>query len=59
MAQIDWAPYQDKAIIIKGCSQKPVPKNAYLWAMTALQKVAKSVMYGEACSAVPLYKQKK
>ncbi|MDA8931251.1 DUF2480 family protein [Flavobacteriaceae bacterium] len=59
MAQIDWTPYQDKAVIIKGCSQKPVPKNAYLWAMTALQKVAKSVMYGEACSAVPLYKQKK
>ena len=59
MAQIDWSPYQNKAVIIKGCSQKPVPKNAYLWTMTALQKVAKSVMYGEACSAVPLYKKKK
>lgn len=57
LAQIDWSPYQDKAVIIKGCSQKPVPQNAYLWATTALQKVAKSLMYGEACSAVPLYKK--
>jgi hypothetical protein len=59
MAQIDWTVFADKAVIIKGCSQKPVPQNAYLWATTALQKVAKSVMYGEACSAVPLYKKKK
>ena len=59
LSKIDWSPYQDKAVIIKGCSQKPVPQNAYLWATTALQKVAKSLMYGEACSAVPLYKQKK
>jgi hypothetical protein len=57
MAQIDWSAYQDKAVIIKGCSQKHVPKNAYLWAMTALQPYAKSIMYGEACSAVPLYKR--
>ncbi len=59
LSKMDWSPYQDKAVIIKGCSQKPVPQNAYLWATTALQKVAKSLMYGEACSAVPLYKQKK
>jgi len=59
LAQIDWSAYQDKAVIIKGCSQKPVPQNAYLWATTALQKVAKSLMYGEACSAVPLFKKPK
>jgi len=59
MAQIDWSSFKDKAVIIKGCSQKPVPQNAYLWATSALQKVAKSVMYGEACSAVPLYKKRK
>lgn len=57
LAQVNWSIFIEKAVIIKGCSQKPVPQNAYLWATAALQKVAKSVMYGEACSAVPLYKK--
>jgi len=55
---LDYSPYQDKPVIIKGCSQKPVPTNAYLLATKFLQPVAKSIMYGEACSAVPLYKRK-
>lgn len=55
---LDYSLYQDKPVILKGCSKKPVPQNAYLLAMTQLQKVAKSVMYGEACSAVPLFKRK-
>lgn len=48
----------DKPVIIKGCSNKPVPANAYLWATIKIQTVAKSVMYGEACSSVPLFKRK-
>lgn len=51
--------FENKPVIIKGCSHKPVPANAYLWATNKLQRVAKSVMYGEACSSVPLYKKKK
>ena len=50
--------FKDKPVIIKGCSNKPVPQNAYIMAMTKIQEVAKSVMYGEACSSVPLYKRK-
>lgn len=50
--------FRDKPVIIKGCTNKPVPKNAYLWATARIQEVAKSVMYGEACSSVPLYKRK-
>jgi len=50
--------FKDKPVIIKGCSNKPVPQNAYILAMTKIQEVAKSVMYGEACSSVPLYKRK-
>lgn len=50
---------QDKAVIVKGCSQKPVPKNAYLLLIQKLQPLVKSLMYGEACSAVPLYKKPK
>jgi len=55
---IDITPFQNKPVIIKGCSNKPVPPNAYLWITTKIQSVAKSVMYGEACSSVPLFKKK-
>jgi len=55
---IDVSEYQDKLIIIKGCSKKPVPANAYLFLAERLKSVAKSIMYGEACSSVPLYKRK-
>ncbi|WP_034918187.1 DUF2480 family protein [Gillisia sp. CAL575] len=47
-----------KPIIVKGCSHKPVPKNAYLLLIEKLQPVAKSILYGEACSSVPLFKNK-
>lgn len=59
LSQLDVSAYQDKPIIVKGCSYKPVPQNAYLLLQQRLQPVAKSIMYGEACSAVPLFKQKK
>lgn len=55
---LDIKDFQNKLIIIKGCSIKPVPPNAYLWATSKIQTVAKSVMYGEACSSVPLFKRK-
>ncbi len=54
----DFSDFKGKPIIIKGCSNKPVPQNAYLMAISKIQQVAKSVMYGEACSAVPLFKNK-
>ncbi|TLP77322.1 DUF2480 family protein [Maribacter sp. ACAM166] len=55
---LDVSEFQDKSIIIKGCSKKPVPSNAYLFLAEKLRPVAKSIMYGEACSSVPLYKRK-
>ncbi len=58
LQQLDVAEFTDKPVIIKGCSNKPVPQNAYLFAIERIQEVAKSVMYGEACSSVPLYKRK-
>ncbi len=57
LPQISYEIYRDKPVLIKGCSYKPVPENAYLLALHYLQPVAKSIMYGEACSAVPLYKR--
>ena len=56
---LDYSAYKDKAVIIKGCSKKPVPMGAYILAAQNLQPLAKSIMYGEACSAVPLYKAAK
>lgn len=59
LSQIDFSEYEDKPIIIKGCSRLPVPKNAYLRLIEKLQPVAKSLFFGEACSSVPLFKKKK
>ena len=56
--RLDLTPFTNKPTIIKGCSKVAVPANAYLMATQKLEKVAKSIMYGEACSAVPLIKRK-
>tara|TARA_B100000768_G_scaffold171182_1_gene178254 strand:+ start:939 stop:1448 length:510 start_codon:yes stop_codon:yes gene_type:complete len=52
-------PFKDKPIIIKGCAQKPIPSSAFTMLIQKLQPIAKTIMYGEACSTVPLYKRKK
>lgn len=59
LATINYSQYEGKPLIIKGCSKKPVPMSAYLLAAQKLQPFARSIMYGEACSAVPLFKAKK
>jgi hypothetical protein len=51
--------YKGVRIVIKGCGDLPVPKAAYVEITRLLRPVAKSIMYGEACSMVPLYKQPK
>lgn len=56
--QTDFSKYTDLPVIIKGCSSKPVPENAYTLLIQKLQPLAKSVFYGEACSSVPIYKRK-
>ena len=58
ISNLDISEFQDKPIIIKGCSNKPVPQNAYIMLSNKLKSVAKSIMYGEACSSVPLFKKK-
>lgn len=55
---LDISDFKDKPIIIKGCSNKPVPQNAYIMLSNKLKPLAKSIMYGEACSSVPLFKKK-
>lgn len=55
---LDLTTYTDLPVIIKGCSHKPVPANALVLLSQRLKPIAKSVMFGEACSSVPLYKRK-
>jgi hypothetical protein len=55
---LDVTPFNGKPLIIKGCSNKPVPANAYILLSQKLKPFAKSIMYGEACSSVPLFKKK-
>ena len=57
LKELDVSQYRDLPVIIKGCSRKPVPQNAYLILISKLQPVARSIMYGEACSSVPLFKR--
>ncbi len=55
---LDISIYKNKPVIIKGCTHKPIPETAYILLLEKLQPVAKSIMFGEACSSVPLYKNK-
>jgi hypothetical protein len=56
---IDLRDFQNCLVIIKGCSEKPIPSSAYAFLISKLQPIVKSILYGEACSSVPLYKAKK
>ena len=56
--QLNFLEFQDKRVIVKGCSDVFIPTQAYVKFITKLQPVAKSIMFGEACSTVPLYKRK-
>ncbi len=57
--QLDLTDFEMKPVIIKGCTNKPIPPTAYTLLIQKIQTVAKTVMFGEACSTVPLYKAKK
>ena len=58
IAMISVEEYRDKRIVLKGCGDVPVPEQAYLRATAHLRPVVKSIMYGEPCSTVPIYKKK-
>ncbi len=56
---LDIEQFRDQRVVVKGCSDKPVPVDAYLDITRILKPVAKSIMYGEPCSTVPIYKKAK
>lgn len=57
LSKIRMDDYKDARIVIKGCGKLPVPTFAYIELTRLLRPVAKSIMYGEPCSTVPLYKK--
>lgn len=56
--KLDMENYRDQRVVIKGCGDIPVPVSAYVRLTEKLSKVAKSIMYGEPCSTVPVFKRK-
>lgn len=58
-ASFDTTPYEGERVIMKGCSNLPVPLNAYAELSARLSAVVQSLMFGEPCSTVPLYKKPK
>lgn len=59
LSKLDIGQFKDQRVIIKGCGNLPVPRSAYVELTRLIRPVAKSIMYGEACSTVPIYKQPK
>ena len=57
--QLSIDPFKGKPIIIKGCSNKPIPPSAYTLLIQKIQPYSKTILFGEACSTVPLYKASK
>jgi hypothetical protein len=57
ISSLELADYAGKRMVIKGCSDRPVPPSAYLEITRRLQPIAQSIMFGEPCSTVPVYKR--
>jgi hypothetical protein len=57
LAELDWDKYQDRTVIVKGCPSEVVPTSAYVDVVASLQRVAAKIMYGEACSSVPIWRR--
>lgn len=58
LASIDTSEFQDKRVVIKGCGETPIADYVYMEITKLLRPVAKSIMYGEPCSTVPVFKKK-
>jgi len=56
--QINTGDFTDKRVVIKGCGDLPISESAYVEITNLLRPVAKSIMYGEPCSTVPIFKKK-
>src|SRR6476646_10604089 len=58
MAMIKGEDYTDKRVVVKGCGDVAIPEAAYVEITNKLRPYVKSIMYGEPCSTVPIFKRK-
>jgi hypothetical protein len=58
LSKVNWDQFRQAKVVVKGCSKVKVPVSAYIKVVNELQPLVLSLMYGEACSTVPLYKSK-
>ncbi len=58
LSQLQAENYIDKRVVIKGCGDLPIPETAYVEVTKKLRPYVKSIMYGEPCSTVPIFKKK-
>lgn len=58
LEDVDWSSFKDAKVIVKGCSKVMVPESVYVEVTTRLKPVVSSIMFGEACSSVPVFKKK-
>lgn len=58
LEKLDMRQFEDQRIMVKGCGDIKIPESAFITFTRKLSKVAKSIMYGEACSSVPIFKRK-
>lgn len=56
--KLDASEYTDKRMVIKGCGEIHIPESAYVAITNKLRPITKSIMYGEPCSTVPIFKKK-
>lgn len=59
ISEIDFLQYKDQRVILKGCADRPIPAFAYAEMTKRLRPLAKSIMFGEPCSTVPIFKKPK
>ena len=59
LSKINFQEYEGTRVVVKGCSQVSVPTSAYVEVTRRLRPYAQSIMFGEPCSTVPLYKKPK
>lgn len=57
LAALDFKEYENQRVVIKGCGARQIPEAAYVQITASLSKVARSIMYGEPCSSVPVFKK--
>ena len=58
LSAINGADYTDKRVVVKGCGDVSIPETAYVEITAKLRPYVKSIMYGEPCSTVPIFKRK-